>query len=112
MSDFLDFPVPLPDPQTEKPDVGLRTFTKVENFIGIIVLQFVDHPRGGYGIWFYHDCAPPTGLLWLLLCLCMWGIFFWQVPVSSFNGCSIASCNFDALAGGDEHTSFYSTILN
>ena len=27
-------------------------------------------------------------------------------------GCSTASCDFGALAGGDEHTSFYSAILN
>ena len=30
----------------------------------------------------------------------------------SVNGCSTASCDFGALAGGDEHTSFYSAILN
>ena len=34
---------------------------------------------------------------------------FWHLPV---NGCSIASGNVGALAGGDEHTSFYSAILN
>ena len=45
------------------------------DFCGIIVLQFVGHPPGSYGIWFYHDCAPCTILLWLLLCLWMWGIF-------------------------------------
>ena len=28
------------------------------------------------------------------------------------DGCSTASCNFGALAGGDEHTAFYFTILN
>ena len=27
------------------------------------------------GIWFYCDCAPPTGLLWLLLCLWMQDFF-------------------------------------
>ena len=34
---------------------------------------------------------------------------FQNLPV---DGCSIASCNFDALAGRDERTSFYSAILN
>ena len=29
-----------------------------------------------------------------------------------FDGCSAGSCNFGDLAGGDERTSFYSTILN
>ena len=31
-----------------------------ENFCDIIVLQFVDCPPGGYGIWLYHKCTPPT----------------------------------------------------
>ena len=34
---------------------------------------------------------------------------FQHLPV---DGCSIASCNFDALAGRDECMSFYSAILN
>ena len=43
-----------------------------------IFLQFMDHPLGGYGLWFYHDCgAPPTILLQFLLCLWTWGAFFW-----------------------------------
>ena len=48
------------------------------------------------------------------------GFFFvFACELSSFgpqrppvNGCSTASCNFGALAGGDELTSFYSAILN
>ena len=46
------------------------------------------HPLGGYGIWFYHDCAPPTISLWLLLCLWMWDIFFLvgsSILLSMFN---------------------------
>ena len=35
-----------------------------------------------FRILFYHDCAPPTVSLQLLLCLWMRGIFFWRVPVS------------------------------
>ena len=54
-----------------------------ENFFGIIVLQFVGHPAGGYGIWFYRDCAPPTISLQLPLCLWTRGILFWWVVVSS-----------------------------
>ena len=34
---------------------------------------------------------------------------FQHVPVDGF---STASCNFGALAGGDEYMSFYSAILN
>ena len=44
-------------------------------FCGISVLWFVSHPPSSYGIWFYCDSAPLTISLWLLLCLCMWGIF-------------------------------------
>ena len=42
-----------------------------DKFCGMVVFQFVGHPPGRYGIWFYCDCAPPTILLWLLLCLWM-----------------------------------------
>ena len=38
--------------------------------------------------------------------------FFGGFQCPPINGCSAASCNFGALPGGDEHTSFYSTILN
>ena len=34
---------------------------------------------------------------------------FWHPPM---DGCSTASCDFGALTGGDEHTVFYSAILN
>ena len=71
-----EFLLPLPDPQVGKRDVGLRTFIPVKDICGIIVLQFVNHPPSGYGIWFYCDCAPPTVSLRLLLCLWMWDIFF------------------------------------
>ena len=76
-------PVPLLGPQAGKPHVRFWTFITVENFFGIIILQFVGHLPSGYGIWFYRDCAPPAILLQLLLYLWMWGIFFWWVPVSS-----------------------------
>ena len=41
-----------------------------ENFGGMILFQFVGHPPGVYGIWFYQ-IMPPTISLWLLLCLWM-----------------------------------------
>ena len=91
---------------------GLEPLQQYKNFFGIIVFQFVAYTLGGYRIWFYHNCAPPTISLQLLLCLWMWGIFFCGgfqcLPI---NGCSTASSDFGALAR-DEHTSFYSTILN
>ena len=36
--------------------------------------------------------------------------FFWWDPAFSFDGCSAVRCDFGVVAG-DEHTSFYSTIL-
>ena len=56
--------------------MGLEPSQQQESFFGIIVTQFMGHPLGEYGILFYHDCAPPIVLLWLLLCLWKWGIFF------------------------------------
>ena len=70
------FPVPLLGPRAGKPDMGSKPSQQWDTFFCIIVLQFVDHPPGGDGIWFYHDCAPPTVSLQLLLCLWMWGIIF------------------------------------
>ena len=75
------FLVPLSDPQSGKPDEGFRTFTTVQDCFGI-VLQPVGHPPSGYAIWFYHDYAPPTISLQLLLCLWMWGVSFRWVPAS------------------------------
>ena len=37
--------------------------------------------------------------------------FFGGIQHSSVNGCSAENCNFGVLAGENEHTSFYSTIL-
>ena len=54
------------------------------------------------------DLAPPTILLELLLCSWMWGIFFWWDQHSPVNGFSAVSCNFEILAGEDEHKPFYS----
>ena len=75
------FPVPLLDPQAGKPDMGSEPSQQWENLFGIIVLQFVDCLPGGYGTLFYHNCSPPTILLWILLCLWIWGIpsppLFW-----------------------------------
>jgi len=85
-------------PRLEGLTWGSEPSQKYENFFGIIVLQSVGHSPGGYGIWIFCDCAPPTILLWLFLCLWTCIIFFWWVPV--VNSCSTASCSFCALAGG------------
>ena len=65
---------------------------------------------GRCGFDYKCDFAPPTILLGLLLCPWKWCIFLGGIQHSPVDGCSAASCNFGALTG-DEHTSFYSTIL-
>ena len=64
------------------------------------------------GFDFYHDCSPTIWLR-LLLCLWMWVFFFFfgKVLHPPVNGYSTASCDFEALAGGDEYMSICS-ILN
>jgi len=69
---------------------GSRPSQQWENLSDITVLQFLRHPPGRYGIWFYHDCAPPPVLL-RLLCLWTWGIFFGSFQCPSVNACSTAS---------------------
>ena len=84
-----------------------------ESFFGIIVLQFVGHPRGGCGIRFYCDCTPPGVSLQLLLCLWTWSIFLFDgLQCPPVNGYPTTSCDFGALTGGDKCTYFYSDILN
>ena len=115
----LAFKVRFPgDPQSlyQIPRLGSLTWgsesSQWENFLGIIVMWFVSHPPGGYGIWFYCDCALPVVLLWFLLCLWTGVSFYSGFQHPSLDGCSTASCNFGALAGGGERMSFYSVILN
>ena len=76
-----------------------------ENSFGIIVLQFVGCPLVGYGIWFYRDCTPPTMSLQFLLVFGSRVSFFDGFQHPPVNVCSTASCDFGALAGGDERMS-------
>ena len=64
----------------------------------------------GMGFDFTWLC-PSYHSLWLL-CLLTWGICFWWFQHPPVYGCSTASYNSGALAGGDECTFFYSAILN
>ena len=59
---------------------------------------------------FTCDCVPPTILLQLFLCPWVWGIFFSEFQHPPVDVWSVASCNF-GVPTGDQHTSFYSTIL-
>ena len=81
------------------------------DFCDISVLQSVSHPPSNYGIWFYCDCAPPTVSLWLLLCLCMWGISFGEFQCPPVDDCPAASCDSGVLTRGSESTSFYPAIF-
>ena len=82
-----------------------------ENFFGIIVLQFVSHPPGGYGIWLLWFC--PSYCLTAASSLSLdVGIFFGRFQGPSVGGCSTASCDFGALTGGGMCVSFSSAILN
>ena len=38
------------------------------------------------------------------------GYIFWWVLALSIDGCSTASCDFGALAGGDVHMSYYAML--
>ena len=62
---------------------GSEPSQEYENFFGIIVLQSVGHPPGGYGISFIVLAPPPTISLGLPLCLWMWGTFFFFFLSSS-----------------------------
>ena len=63
------------------------------------------------GIGFYF-VVIVTILLQLLLCAWMGLSFFGGFLCLPVDGCSTTSCNFGALAGEDECTSFCSAILN
>ena len=66
------------------------------------------------GMRFASKCnlAPPAVLLGLLLSPRHRVSFFGGIQCSPVNGGSAASCNFGVLAGENECTSFYSTILD
>ena len=76
---------------------GLETSQLCENFFGIIVLQFVGHAPGSMG-YDFNVIAPllPS---------------HHDFSLSLNVGCSAASYDFGVLAEEDEHTSFFSAIL-
>ena len=91
---------------------GSEPSLQLVDFCGVSCLQFVSHPPSSYGIWFYCDSTPPTVSLRLLLCLCMWGIFFGEFQCLPVDDCSAVSCDAGVLERGSESMSFYSAILN
>ena len=83
-----------------------------KKFFSITVLQSVSHPPASMGFDFI--------MIVPLLPSCCGFFFVFGLRLSFFGGfqhppvdsCSIASCNFGALTGGDERTYFYSAILS
>ena len=82
------------------------------DFCGISILQFVNHPTSGYGIWFHCDCAPATISLLLLLCLWMWGIFFGEFQCLPDDDCSAVGCDSGALARGSLSSARMEVLLD
>ena len=112
-SPFAGFPVLLLDSQSFCwiPRLGSLTWgsepsQQWENFFGIIVLQFVGCPPDGYGVWCHCDCTSPT--ISQFFFVFGHGVsFFDGFQHSPVDGCSIASCDFGALAGADECTFYH-----
>ena len=104
-SDSLEIPSPLSDPQAGKPDVGFRNFTPVGELLWYYCSPVcaVTHPEGmGF------DCLMIVPLLPSLCGFFVFGCresFFDGFQCSPADGCSTASCNLGALAGGDERVS-------
>ena len=72
-----------------------------ENFCFIIVLQFMDHLCGVYGMWLYCECTPTilVGFFYMSLdveyLLLVGSIFFFLINI-----CSAVSSDFGVLAKG------------
>ena len=118
--DSLGIPSPFVAPPGWEAWCGFRTFTTVGELFWYYCSPVCGSSTQGVQDWFYCDCAPPTVLLRILLCLWTWG-FVWFVCLFFFfgdfqhppvDGCSTDRCNFGALGGGNEHRSFYSTVWN
>ena len=66
----------LPNPQSEKSDLGLRTFTTVGEFCYYCSPRLCITHLVGMGFDFIV-IAPYCHLFWILLCLWRWHIFLW-----------------------------------
>ena len=96
------FSVPLLGPQARSLTCGFKPSQRWVIFFCIIVLHFVGYPPGGYRIWFYHDCAPPAISCHFFFVFGHGVSFFGRFQHLPVCGCSTASCDFGAFAGGDE----------
>ena len=64
------FIFPVQDPWTGEFDMGLRTLTPMGNPLQYNCSPVCGLPTQGYGIWLYHESAPPTHLV-LVPSLCL-----------------------------------------
>ena len=91
---------------------GSESSQQWENFSDITVVQIVGCPPSRYGIWFYCDGPLLLSSRGFSFAFGYGVSFFGRFHLPPVDGCSTASCDFGALTGGDECTSFYSAILN
>ena len=68
--------LPMPYPRLGSPMWDSELSLLLEHLCNIIIFQFVCCPPSRYGIWLCHNCAPPTLLFWLLLCLWVQNMIF------------------------------------
>ena len=113
-SGFLGIPSPFPGSSGWKAWCGAQNLHNCgrTSLVSLFSSLWVIHSQPGYGIWFYHDCTPAMIAISLQFVFGCVVSFLGGFQCPSVAGCSTASCDFGALAGGDEHTSFYSAILN
>ena len=90
--------------------MGSEPSQQCENFFGITVLQSVDHPPSGYGIWFLSWLCPSYHITVASLSL-DGGIFLVGSSVLLLLVVPTAGCSFGVLAG-ELSTRLYSTVLN
>lgn len=79
--------------------------------VNIIILQFVGHAPGVYGIWLQHKSITPS-VLWPLFAFGCRINFFGRFHYFVINSCSSVSCAFGVFVRGGKFKSFYSTILS
>ena len=106
------FPVPLSGPQAGKLDMVFWTFTTV----GELLWDYCSPVYGSLTQWVWDLSLlwlSPSYHLAMASCLSLdMGYLFGRFQHYPVYGCSIAGCDFGALAGGGDCSCLYSIILN
>ena len=109
-SDFLGIPNPYARSLGWETRHGTQNFHNSRTSLVLLYGLWVTH-LAEIGFGFIMTALPTISHGFFLVFAC--GLsFFGGCQCPPVNGCSTASCNFGALTGGDEYTSFYSAILN